>query len=198
MKDATGSTVTKYIRTTIGNVQFRTLGITGAIFLIITTIGLLQNIDVAFHRIWRIKMKTPFWKRTSLYWTILLAAPLMLILLSTLRSVDFSHLVSQTAGKQFLFFIYGVSILWVLYTFIPEIKVNYLCSFIAAISASFALSVVQKSFLWMAIILFKRNKIYGSLASFPIFLLWLLVIWYVILAGVSFCAFLQQKIFKIP
>ena len=196
MKEATGVTVTKYLKSTISNVQFRTIGLTGAILLVISSLGLLKNIDIAFHRIWRIKMKKSFLKRTGLYWTILLSAPLVLLILGTLRSLDYSQFISQASEKQFVFFIYGTAILWVLYTFMPEIKVNFLCSLISAVSASFSLSIVQKSFLWVSLGLFKQNKIYGSLASFPIFLLWLLVIWYIILAGVSLCAFLQQKIFK--
>jgi membrane protein len=198
MKEATGVTVTKYIRNTIANVQFKTVGWTGVIFLVISSISLLKSIDVAFHKLWHIKMKKSFWKRTGLYWTLLLGAPVVLLILSSLKSVDLFQLTSSggKSGSDFLFFIYGSVILWVIYTFIPEIKVNFLCSAIAAVVASFCLAVVQDSFLWFALKLFKQNKIYGSLASFPIFLLWLLVIWYVILSGVSLCAFLQQKIFK--
>ncbi len=196
MKEATGVTVTKYLKNTITNVHFSTLGWTGALFLVISSLGLLKNIDYAFNKIWHLKMKKSFWKRTGLYWTLLLSTPIVLLVLSTLKSIDYVNFLSHSSEKNFLFFIYGSFILWVLYTFIPQTKVNFICSLIAAVSASFCLSIVQKSFLWMAIRVFKQNKIYGSLVSFPIFLVWLLVIWYVILSGVSLCAFLQQKIFK--
>lgn len=197
MKEATGVTVTKYLKNTITNVHFNTIGWTGALLLVISSIGLLKNIDIAFHKVWHIKMKKSFWKRTGLYWTLLLSAPVVLLIFSTIKSADFFQLSgSNQPGNNFLFFIYGSMILWVMYTFIPEIKVNFICSAIAAVTASLSLAVVQNSFLWVAIRLFRHNKIYGSLATFPIFLLWLLVIWYVILSGVSLCAFLQQKIFK--
>lgn len=198
MKDATGITVTRYLRETISNVQFKTLGITGVLFLLISSLNLLKNIDVAFHRVWHVKMKKPFLKRTGMYWILLIATPFVLLLLSSLRNLDLSQFVSQASEKQFMMFIYGVFILWVLYTYIPEIKVSLISATIAACAASAGISVVQKSFLWVALKLFKQNKIYGSLATFPIFLIWLWVIWYIVLSGVSLCAFLQQKIFKRP
>ncbi len=83
-----------------------------------------------------------------------------------------------------------------LYKVIPDQKVKLLPALISAILASLALSAVQSSFLWFSLKLFKNNKIYGSLVSFPIFLVWLLVVWYVVLAGVAICAFLQQNVFK--
>ncbi len=198
MKDATGITVTRYLRETIANVQYKTLSITGIIFLIFSSLNLLKNIDVAFHRIWHVKMKKPFLKRTGLYWIILIATPFVLLILSSLRNIDIFQFAGQTSDKKFLMFIYGTFILWILYTYIPEIKVSVLAAAISATLSSAAISVVQKSFLWAALKLFKQNKIYGSLATFPIFLIWLWVIWYIILSGVSLCAFLQQKIFKRP
>jgi membrane protein len=198
MKDATGVTVTKYLRETISNVKFKTLGITGILLLVLSSLNLLKNIDVAFHRLWHVKMKKPFLKRTGLYWIILIATPFVLLIMSSLRNIDIFQFVGQSSEKQFLMFVYGMFILWVLYSYIPEIKVSIISAAISAGAASAAISVVQKSFLWAALALFKQNKIYGSLATFPIFLIWLWVIWYVILSGVSLCAFLQQKIFKRP
>ena len=198
MKEATGITVTRYLRETISNVQLKTLGITGILFLFFSSLNLLKNIDVAFHRIWHVEMKKPFLKRTGLYWILLIATPFVLLALSSLRTLDLSQFFSQASEKQFLMIIYGTFILWVLYVYIPEIKVSVIGAAISAALASAAISVVQKSFLWAALKIFKQNKIYGSLATFPIFLIWLWVIWYVILAGVSLCAFLQQKIFKRP
>lgn len=198
MKEATGVTVTKYLRTTIGNFQLKTIGLTGAILLLFSSLALLKNIDVAFHRVLHLKMKTPFLKRTGFYWTILLMTPVILIIISSLASYDGGAFFNQSSGKKYLIFTGGTFLLWVMYKFIPEIKMSFLSTFIAAVISSLLLSVTQKSFLWLSLKIFKQNKIYGSLISLPIFLIWLLVVWYIILAGLSFCAFLQQKIFKRP
>lgn len=196
LKEATGSTVTQYLKSTLSQVQAKTLGITGLLFLLFSTLGLFRNIDVAFHKVWKIKIKKPFYSRMWLYSLIMVCTPILLAVLIGLRSVDYLRMISQSVEHKFLLSATLTFSLWVLYTVIPDIKVSKIASLMSSLAASAALSVIQGSFLWVSLKLFKQNKIYGSLASFPIFLLWLLVVWYVVLCGVSLCAFLQQKIFK--
>ena len=197
-RDATGVTVTLYLQRTIEAINPKTMGATAVVFLYFSMIGLLRNIDVAFHHIWKIKAKKPFFKRMWIHWLVLLTTPLLLAVLLGLRSVKW---LNQSEGLDFTVVLVPIALtffLWVLYVVIPENKIHKLSALIAAGLASFALIAVQNSFLWASLKIFKHNKIYGSFASIPIFLFWLLVIWYVILTGVSFCAYLQQKIFKIP
>jgi len=196
LKEATGSTVTQYLKGAIYQVQARTLGISSLLILAISNFGLLRSLDVAVHKIWKIKITKPYYVRMWLYSLILLLTPLFVGAFIGLKSVDYFRYFSQTIEHQFLVSVTTTIVLWVMYTIIPSTKVSLLASLAPAILASAALSFVQNSFLWASLKLFKQNKIYGSLASFPIFLLWLLVVWYIILTGVSFCAFLQQKIFK--
>ncbi len=196
LKEATGSTVTLYLKNTLNQVQAKTLGATGLFFLLFSTLGLFRNIDVAFHKIWKIKIRKPFYSRMWLYSLILISTPILLSIFIGLRSVDYIKMISQTVEHKFLISVWLTFLLWSLYTIIPDTKVSRIASLISSIAASLMLSFVQGSFLWVSLKLFKQNKIYGSLASFPIFLLWLLVVWYVVLCGVSLCAFLQQKIFK--
>lgn len=193
MKEATGSTVTKYIKTSLQNVNSSTVGISGVLLLVITTLGLIRNIDVAFNKIWKIKITKPAYKRILLHWLILLAAPLPLAVLSAIKSISYLNDAGSGIENQLILFVWIASLLFLLYKVIPDIKVSSSAALSAALAASFALAGVQSSFLWLSLKVFKNNKIYGSLASFPIFLVWLLVVWYIVLAGVAICAFLQQK-----
>lgn len=196
MKEATGSTVTKYIKSSLQSVNSGTVGISGVILLVITTLGLIRNIDVAFNKIWKLKITKPPYKRILLHWLILLMAPLPLAVLSAVKSISYLNNAGSNAGNQLILFIWIAALLFILYKVIPDIKVKTLTASISALIASFALAAVQSSFLWLSLKVFKNNKIYGSLASFPIFLVWLLVVWYVVLAGVALCAFLQQNWLK--
>jgi membrane protein len=80
-----------------------------------------------------------------------------------------------------------------LYKVIPATKVQFRPAIIAGVFTGISFLVLQKSFLWISLKVFKENKVYGTMASFPIFLVWLMVVWYVVLLGVSLCAFLQQR-----
>ncbi len=196
LKEATGSTVSQYVRGLLSKVRPRTVGLSGGLFLLWASLGLIKNIDIAFQRIWRIKVRKPLYRRMMLYWVLLVAVPVVLALFTGLKSVNFVNNISQDIEQQFLFSMWIALFLWILYKVIPDTKVGFAPSAISAVLASLALSIVQKSFLWFSITVFAHNKIYGSLASFPIFLVWLLVVWYVVLSGVSLCAFLQQKMAK--
>lgn len=193
LKEATGSTVSAYVRNSLSNVRPQTLGITGALLLIFASLGLIRSIDIAFHRIWKIKIRKPIYRRIWLYWLVLILVPFLLAVFTGLKSINFINNVSQSIESQFLFSTVTSLFLVMLYKVIPDTKVKIIPALISALLASSALTFVQNSFLWFSLKVFKQNKIYGSLASFPIFLVWLLVVWYVVLAGVALCAFLHPK-----
>lgn len=197
-RDATGVTVTLYIQRTIDAINPKTMGATAIVFLYFSMIGLLRNVDVAFHHIWKIKAQKPFFKRMWIHWLMLLSTPVLLAVFLGLRSVKWLNTSQGFDATQILFPLGLSFFLWLLYVTIPENKVHKLSALIAAALASVALVIVQNSFLWASLKIFKHNKIYGSFASIPIFLFWLLVLWYVVLSGVSLCAYLQQKVFKKP
>jgi membrane protein len=196
LKEATGNTVTQYLKSSVDKLQSRTLGYTGVIFLLFTTIGLFRNIDTAFHHMWRIKPRKPFLQRMWLHSIVLISLPVLLAGFIGLRSVKIIDRLSNTIHQQFLFGLVIALALWILYTVIPDTKVSKRASMISAGCAAFGITVVQSSFLWVSLRVFKQNKIYGSLASFPIFMFWLLVVWSIVLAGASLCAYLQLKYFR--
>lgn len=196
LKEATGNTVTQYLRTSVTKIQSRTLGYTGVIFLLFTTVGLFRNIDTAFHHLWRIKPRKPFIKRMWLHSIVLVSLPVLLAGFIGLRSVKIIEQLGSTVHQQFLFALMSGLALWILYTVVPDTKVSKRASLISAGLAAIGIAVVQSSFLWISLKVFRQNKIYGSLASFPIFMLWLLVVWSIVLSGASLCAFLQQKYFR--
>ncbi|MGZ3690963.1 MAG: YihY/virulence factor BrkB family protein [Pseudobdellovibrio sp.] len=198
MREATGSSASKYFRSALDGVDFRTLGISGGLVLMWTSIGLIRNIDYAFNRIWRIEIETPFYKRILLYSIVLVAVPVGLALFIGLKSVFFLNEGIHSFEHQFLFSIWIWLFIFSLYKIIPDTHVKIAPSLISSGLAAIGVATVQKSFLTISANVFRQNKIYGSLASVPIFLVWLLVIWYVVLIGVALCAFLQQKSSKKP
>ena len=198
LKEATGTLAVDYIKTILSNVKARSFGAAGIVLLTFTSVSLIRSIDTAFHRIWKIKMIKPALRRIWFYWFILLLTPVALAVLVGLRSVSDFNRFSENLESQSYISLWLTLFLWILYTFIPHIKVRFVAALPSAILASIALHLVQEGFIWASLTVFRRNKIYGSLASFPIFLLWLLVVWCVILWGVSLCSFLQQRILKRP
>ncbi len=193
LREATGSSVSKFIRSALEGVDFGALGISGFIFLFWASMGLVRNIDYAFHRIWRIRIVSSLYKRLLLHWFMLIAVPLAILMFIFAKSVFFMNEGRRSLEYQSTFAIFLWLFLFCLYKFLPEIKVRTWVAVVSSAASGIGLFAIQKSFLWISWRVFRQNKIYGSLASFPIFLIWLLAIWYVVLLGVSLCAFLQQK-----
>lgn len=192
LKEATGSTVTQYLKVTINKAQSRNLGYAGVIFLLFSTLGLFRNIDTAFHHVWKFKPQKSFLRRMWLHSLVIMSLPVLLAGFIGLRSVTLISNFSQTLQKQFWLSIVIGFALWILYTVVPDTKVSKRAALICAVLASIAMSIVQSSFLWISLKVFRQNKLYGSLVSFPIFMLWLLVVWTIVLSGASLCAFLQR------
>ncbi|MFN3453612.1 MAG: YihY/virulence factor BrkB family protein [Pseudobdellovibrio sp.] len=196
LKEATGSAVTRYLKASLSSTQIKTMGYTGLIFLLFSTFGLFRNIDRAFQRVWKIKPKRSFLKRLWIHSLIIMLVPLAIAAVISVFSLNLVHGLHSTLPSKVWFFLSATLSLSILYYIVPDTKVNKKSALISSIIASLALSAVQSSFLWFSIKVIKQNKIYGSLASIPIFMIWLLVVWTIILSGTSLCAFLQQKIFK--
>lgn len=193
LKEATGTTVSQYIKNALTQFNPRDLGITGGVFLLLTALSLIRAIDIAFHRVWKIKIFTPIYQRIWLYWVILILVPVTMALYAGLKSFNYFEAFSQTIEQQFLLSLGTAAFIFLVYKVIPQTRVNFRCALIPALLAAAALAGIQKSFLWVSLKIFKQNKIYGSLISFPIFLIWLLVVWYVVLSGVALSAYMQGR-----
>lgn len=195
-KEATGNSVTNLIRTMINQVHAKPLGLTGISLLILTSLGLFRSIDIAFHRIWKLKMRRSFLRRLGLYAGVFAAMLVVLSMFVGVKSIEKIQALTVGIENSYLLSMWITFFLLIIYKAIPDTKVSILSATIAAGCTGLILALIQGSFFYFARMVFQKNKIYGSLISFPIFLIWLYVVWCVVLGGVSFCAFIQRKIAK--
>lgn len=191
-KETTGNTVSVFIRNLLTQVQAKPLGLTGILFLVVTSVGLFRRIDLVFHRLWKIQIRESLIKRVWLYSAIFSLILVILALYVGLRSTDPIKVLLTGIKSNDMIPLGLTFFLLIIYKWLPDTKVSWIAASLSAVSAGILLSVVQGSFLWFALQIFRKNKIYGSLISFPIFLLWLFIVWCIVLMGVSFCAFLQK------
>lgn len=193
LREAAGSDVSKFIRIFIQNINAGRLGSTGAVFLFITSLKLLHDMEVGINRVWAQPRTRPFYKRLIYQWLIILMIPVALAIyvgFITLEQFEFARKVLPI-GLTNSFVLMGS--LFAIYKLVPDLTVRTKPAFIAAVVGSISTFTVHKGFSLLAIKVFNYNKIYGSLAAFPILLLWLLSLWYVILTGVALSAGLQKK-----
>ena len=79
-----------------------------------------------------------------------------------------------------------------IYKILPEVRVQTKKALIGALVSCLGLIALKKSFSWITKSFIGINKIYGSLATIPLFLLYVLIVWYIILIGAAFVAYLHK------
>jgi membrane protein len=176
----------------------------GLVFLLWTVMQVLGNIENAFNSIWQVKRSRVFFRKFSDYFSIMLVAPI-LILVSSSAQIVIIEMVDRITSEIAIIgyigpFIYSLIklipfvLIWLLFTFIymvmPNTKVNFGSALIAGIVAGTTFQLLQFFYIHFQIGVSKYNAIYGSFAALPLFLVWLNWSWLIVLFGaeISFSA----------
>lgn len=186
-----GVDVAEAIREGIRRVHSRALGAGGVIGLLLTSLNLFWNIETGVQRIWGARAARSWWLRLTVYWAILFLGPLLLAVgLGAVGSVGLESLAYVPKGSiGFLFTFIG---LMTIYKFVPAKDVRLRAAFWSALCASIGVLAAQEFYFVLTKKILAYNKVYGSLASVPIFLLWVLVLWWIVLFGVALCKALHD------
>lgn len=192
-KEAAGNDFTRVIRTSIRKVHAGGLGVTGALFLAYTSFRLLHDMEYGINRVWNQRNTRPLIRRIFTYWFLVALMPILLAVYvggMTLIKMQVGKAIwpSALTGSGVL-----VLILYLVYRLVPDVAVHRKSAFFSALIAAAGLILTHNTFTWVAVKFFRYNNIYGSFAALPIFLLWALAIWYVILGGVAICASTQKR-----
>jgi membrane protein len=190
--DASGAELSKTIRRAIERVHSRTLGLGGALGLMVASTKIFYDMEKAVHRVWGLANDRRLWRQFLIYWLLMFLGPLALaIVLGVLGSKDLGLIgpLPRAIVLVSFEFIALVSI----YKFVPSIPVSWMSSLASGSLATLALAIAQSFYSTIMKTVFNTNKIYGSLASVPLFLIWILILWWICLTGVAFCSVLEKR-----
>ena len=161
------------------------------VFLLLTALLLIQEIEAAINRIFRVGQKRRLGSRFMMYWVVLSLGPLLVgaglamtsALLARLSgtALDISMLVENLLRilpflVQFLAFL-------LIYWIVPNRHVRFAHAAIGALVAALLFTASKSGFVWYITTFPTYQKIYGALAVVPIFLLWIYVSWVVTMIG---------------
>lgn len=171
---SSGNTIKNYIQTFVGHTT--NLSIIGSLFLIITAVLMIFNMEIAFNTIWRVQQHRKRIYGFLLYWAVLLLSPILLS--AILIIMPYLHLISS-----FLPFISSIIIFTFFYQTIPNCHVPFKNSLIAGVIAALLFEGAKIGFALYLYYFPSYNLYYGALAIIPIFLTWLYIVWVIILFG---------------
>ncbi len=175
--------------------QSGSVGIVGAMVLILIVIQLFSTIEGAFNDIWRVQRGRSWATKVGLYWTVItlgavLAFAGLAILTTELATISNNLLESYnflemwiTIAVKATSFTMIICILAVFYRFIPNTLVTWKAGFVGA---TFAVTCIvlnnEMAFFYLErVVLFK--SLYGPLSLIPVMMLGMFVFWLIILSG---------------
>lgn len=173
------------------------LGIFGLIGSIITAVFLLDTIERTFNEIWSLRRRRPFIPRFISFWSFLTLVPLLLGA-SIYTSSVFSRYVRieniYWLSKIFwllLPYTFAVLAFFSAYRFLPYAETSSKASIVAALVMAPLWELSKWSFDWYVTYVVRISRVYGSLGLFPIFLIWLYIVWVIVLYGAEMSYVIQ-------
>lgn len=187
---ASGDQIQTYIAGFLESADKLTL--TGTLFLIITALLLMLRIEKTLNLIWRVPTSRSIRNRVIMYWAVLTLGPLALGAAIALSAQPMFDQIMLGASSHSNWRGFGVFVLsWltfsVMFLLVPNRRVPIIHAVVGAFLSAILFAVAKKLFVTF-VAKASFNVIYGALATIPIFLFWIYVVWIVILLGASMAA----------
>lgn len=187
---AAGEQIVPYLNSFLDSVSKLTLA--GIVGLIVSAILLLNRIESAFNRIWRVDQGRTLVNRLTMYWAVLTLAPIMLAAAVAISAQSVFGFLSATGETPPVVYRTGVFLMtWMAFATVFLLVPNRSVRVKHALAGA-ALSTVLFELAKAGFVAYAANTnytvIYGAIALVPIFLFWLYLVWTVILFGASLAA----------
>ncbi len=146
------------------------------------------SIEDAFNNIWEVKNTRSWSRKISDYITVIVFAPILWVGASAV-SVYLQQLLgwADNLWLNALSKLISMAIAWFMFSLIYVVLPNTKVNLSAAIKSGFIAGTVFMLFQWGYVFvqtwMTSYNAIYGSFAALPLFLLWMLISWSILLLG---------------
>ncbi|MGE4416233.1 MAG: YihY family inner membrane protein [Marinobacterium sp.] len=186
---ATGEVVQNYLGTFASQAQ--SLTVIGIVFLVITSIMMMKNIEAAFNRIWRVAEPRKGLSSFLLYWAVLSLGPVLiglgLLLTSYIASLSIITSATEVVGRARLLSvlppIFSALAFMLLYAAVPNCRVPLRNAALGGLFAAVLFEIAKRGFVQFVTLSPSYQLIYGAFAAVPLFLVWIYISWGIILLG---------------
>jgi membrane protein len=181
----------------IDNTNVGQLGAVGIVFLIVSVLTLLSNIEESFNYIWGVKETRSLLRRFADYFSVVTIGPIFLIaaisMTTTIENQAFvKALLDMAFVGEVIFLLFKVLpfvVMWAaftgLYIFMPNTRVNFRAALVGGVLGGTLWQLAQWFYVNFQVGVSKYNAIYGTLAALPIFMVWIYVSWLIALLGLE-------------
>lgn len=182
------SSILDYLQTIpnkIGN-----LSLISTAVLAISVISLLATVEDSFNRIWQVREPRRLSWRIVAYLLIVLLGPTTLVTLSSLWTFQIQHfpivlsypLFAEIGYALFTLLMY-VAVIFLIFKYIPYRYVPASNALLGALITALIIMIYKRVFIFYVSHFSQYELIYGALASIPLFIFYIYILWFTLLAG---------------
>ena len=180
--------------------KVRSLTVTMFLAVFVTSLLLMQTMEKALNRIFATKPSGRFMKKVLMYWAVLTMGPLLVGGGIAMSSSVLQY--SAFAGaKTFLLKVMPVLAstvgFFLIYLVVPNTKIKWRHALAGAVFAAILFELAKLAFTFYVTKIPTYEKVYGALATVPLFLIWLYVSWNIILLGGTMTATLSSSKWRV-
>ncbi|MFT4569919.1 MAG: membrane protein [Candidatus Binatia bacterium] len=192
------------IVTYIDNTNVAGLGALGGVFLVVTFLAVMSNIETSMNAIWGDPPARTWARKTSDYLAVMLIAPLLLAAAISMTTALRSNVgvewiagwssIGPAIGRGLSLGAYGL--VWLvfafLFAFVPNTKVRLVPALIGGVVAGTTWQLTQIGYINFQVGVARYNAIYGVMAQLPLLMLWVYVSWVIVLLGAEVSVAVQN------
>ncbi|MGO8755745.1 MAG: YihY family inner membrane protein [Gallionellaceae bacterium] len=172
----------------------------GIVFLGLTAMLMMHNIDTAFNTIWRVSKPRTLMQRIMVYWAVLTLGPLLvggsLSLTSWLTGMSIGYAKQIPAVGVNMLKIVPILLstlaFSLMFRVVPNRYVPLQHAVMGGLAASLMFEFMNQGFAYYIAHFPTYKLVYGAFASIPIFLLWIYLSWLAVLMGALISASLSH------
>jgi membrane protein len=202
---AAGETVQKTLLDFASNASKLT-GIS-ILVMLFSAVSMMISIEDRLNRIWKVREHRPWGPRLLLYWAALTLGPVLVVGGIALTSYVAAVPMLRSAGEQLgigqellkaLPLVVTFFTLWLMYTTVPNRRVNKRHTAIGAALGAVLFEVARWGFTNYVQSAHNYQEIYGALAIIPLLLLWIYLSWVIVILCASLSASLSAFEYQKP
>jgi len=189
-----GEKINEYLDSFLSSATVDTLGSIGFIFLLWAVYSILSSIETSFNAIWQVNKNRSPVEMLKTYLTIIFISPILLVMSIWMTSrFAFIMNIGDSFFSGFSTFMLSQVIPYILVTFLflflivimPNTSVKLKNALIGAMFGALCFTIFKALFIHYTKLAVSYDKIYGSIAILPFFMLWIYFSWIIVLLSVE-------------
>ncbi|MCH1495113.1 MAG: YihY/virulence factor BrkB family protein [Rubripirellula sp.] len=183
----------------VAAIDFRSIGVIGLLVFVYAAVALANTTEQLFNKIFDVTSHRPFHLRLAIHWSMITlgSALLAMSLFMSSEVIEWSGSVGATSTtqqslRQFLSFAAAWILLFLLYSWMPNLKVSLRAAATGSLVSAIFWELGKYGFQIYIVKAVPYSAIYGSIGLLPLFLLWVYLTWWIVLFGLILTQTLQS------